>query len=310
MDQYEVVRNAVSAETLKLIKDSIIIAKDAQYAMNGIPLTDTKHFGDSQCPASWVSYGHPVCEALLLTIQPIMERVSGKRLFPTYSYCRIYWKDAILEKHKDRPSCQYSVSLCIDVDPEPWPFYMEETELNLNPGDLVCYKGMEITHWRKPYSGNQQLQIFLHYVDQNDKWAGLKFDERPTLGFDNKVAASIVNQILQDSISIHQQGRLNEAKLGYEKILRILPRQPDALHLLGVVARQTGKPQQAVDLISQAIKVFPSGYTFYLNLGKAYMDIEQFQEAINTFNEGLKVKSDYEEIKIQLKIAQERARTR
>jgi hypothetical protein len=161
--------------------------------------SDTKYFGDQQCPDSFVSYGHPVNEALLLTVLPIYEKVTGKSLSPTYSYSRIYWKNAILEKHKDRASCQYSATLCIDIDPYPWPIYMEETPVSLMPGDSVFYKGMEVLHWRKPYEGNQQIQVFLHFVDKNGKHSDWAFDKRPVLGFDKPKATANASQKLKNA---------------------------------------------------------------------------------------------------------------
>lgn len=179
---YQVVRNAISLEMCKLIKDTLIISKDVSYFINDVPLENTTAFGDDQCAYSFVTYSHHVTEALLLTVQPFVEKFTGFKLFPTYSYSRIYWKNSVLRKHTDRPSCQYSATLCIDNDPQPWEIFMGGTPVRLNPGDLVCYKGCEIEHWREPYTGNQQIQVFLHYVDQEDIYCNYKFDQRPLLG--------------------------------------------------------------------------------------------------------------------------------
>lgn len=179
---YQIVRRAISLETCKLIKNSLEITKNVDYFINDIPLSNTKAFGDDQSPDSYVNYGHSVTEALLLTVQPFVENFIGKSLFPTYSYSRIYWPGSILEKHTDRDSCQYSATLCIDNDPEPWGIFMGGVEVLLEPGDLVCYKGCEIEHWREPYTGNQQIQVFLHYVEQQGPFSEYKFDKRPMLG--------------------------------------------------------------------------------------------------------------------------------
>ena len=34
----------------------------------------------------------------------------GKEVLPTYSYARLYTEGEILSKHKDRPSCEISVT--------------------------------------------------------------------------------------------------------------------------------------------------------------------------------------------------------
>lgn len=180
---YEVVKGALSPEMCKLAKDALIITKDVQYFINNVPPENTTAFGDSQCPNSFVNYSHSVCEALLLTVQPIIERVSGKTLYPTYSYSRIYWKGAILDKHTDRPSCQYSVTLCLDNKDKPWPIYMGGKKVSLKAGDLVVYQGCDIEHWRDPLEEDTQIvQAFLHFVDANGIYADWKYDQRPILG--------------------------------------------------------------------------------------------------------------------------------
>jgi hypothetical protein len=111
-----------------------------------------------------------------------MEELTGLELYPTYTYGRIYWKGSTLAPHKDRPSCQYSATLCIDNDPKPWPIFMDGKKILLNAGDIAVYKGCEVEHWREPYEGNQQIQLFLHYVDANGIYKDFKFDKRPMLG--------------------------------------------------------------------------------------------------------------------------------
>lgn len=306
MDKFAIVRNAISPETIKLIKDSLVIAKDAEYALSGVPLSNTTFFGDTQSPHSWVTYSNPVCEALLLTVQPLVERETGKALFPTYSYARIYWKGATLNKHKDRPSCQYSSTINISNDPDPWPIFMEGHEAILNPGDLVVYKGMEVEHWREPYLGNEQIQIFLHFVDQNDIHANLKFDGRPCLGFNNKLAAERANIMLQGAVQMHQQGRLHEAKRIYEDVLGFQPTNADANHLLGVVYRQINKAQLSVEYISKAIEANPNQANFHFNIGWAYMDLADYNRSIENFEKSLALNPNFEDAKNLLAQAREK----
>ena len=51
----------------------------------------------------------------------------------------------------------------------------------LNPGDLMCYAGCEIEHWREAFMGKDCGQVFLHYNDLADK-SCVKYDGRPALG--------------------------------------------------------------------------------------------------------------------------------
>ncbi|MFZ2065526.1 MAG: hypothetical protein WAV27_06055, partial [Xanthobacteraceae bacterium] len=57
----------------------------------------------------------------------------------------------------------------------------------------------------------------------------------------------------------HQAGKLAEAESCYRKILAIDPSHFDSLHLLGVVAHQSGRSDLAADLISKAISARDRG---------------------------------------------------
>jgi hypothetical protein len=142
--------------------------------------------GDRQVPNTACAYGDPAFEGLLEYLRPRIEEYSGFRLSPTYSYFRLYKHGDVLERHRDRPACEVSVSLNIGQVPSaPWPFYVEGNMGTygalLSPGDALLYRGIEVFHWREPFQGNHLGQVFLHYVDRNGPHADQKFDGRMTL---------------------------------------------------------------------------------------------------------------------------------
>jgi hypothetical protein len=145
-------------------------------------------FGDPQVAAGYSAYGLNVSESLMQYLLPFMEQKTGLKLYPTYSYGRVYLKGAKLAKHRDRPSCEISLSVMIGQSGDvPWPLHFESltgktVALALEPGDLVVYKGMDLTHWREPFEGEQQLQLFLHYVRRDGSYANHRFDMRERLG--------------------------------------------------------------------------------------------------------------------------------
>jgi hypothetical protein len=179
---YQVIKGALSSEVCGFLRDAYIISKQKMYGEFDIPQENNFAFGDSQSPISWVEYANPISEALMINLIGLISTVTGKRLAPTYSYSRIYWEGSTLLPHTDRPSCEYSITLCIANDPEPWPIFMGGNEVSLEPGDLVVYKGCEIKHWRDTYKGKQQIQVFLHYVDLDGPYAEHAFDKRQFLG--------------------------------------------------------------------------------------------------------------------------------
>jgi tetratricopeptide (TPR) repeat protein len=85
----------------------------------------------------------------------------------------------------------------------------------------------------------------------------------------------------------HQAGRLAEAEQGYRCILAADPRQPDALHMLGVLAYQTGQNAAAAELIGQAIALHGSNAAFHSNLGLALKDLGELERAADAFRRAI-----------------------
>src|SRR5579864_8456286 len=84
---------------------------------------------------------------------------------------------------------------------------------------------------------------------------------------------------LEAAIALHQSGALEQAAQIYQNLLAGDPHQPDALHLLGLVAYQQKDPHRAIALISQAIAVNPNVAAFYSNLAEAYRATGQLERA-------------------------------
>jgi hypothetical protein len=140
-------------------------------------------------------------ETLLLKCLPQMEKATGLKLYPAYTYARIYKKGDELKRHKDRFSCEISTTMNLGGD--DWPIYLEPdpkkggvkpgqgyvsdntkgVRVDLKPGDMLVYSGCELEHWREKFKGKECVQVFLHY--NNRKTPGAKdnmFDKRPHLG--------------------------------------------------------------------------------------------------------------------------------
>ena len=97
------------------------------------------------------------------------------------------------------------------------------------------------------------------------------------------------------AVQHHQAGRLGEAEGIYRQILAGDPRQPDTLHMLGVLAHQLGRNDLAVDLIGQAMAILPEHPAFRSNLSEAHRALGQTTEAIAASREALRLKPDYPE---------------
>ena len=144
-------------------------------------------YNDGQVEKAFSGAAPTVTETLLDVMTPVLSKTIDCELYPTYSYLRIYKKGADLEKHQDRPSCEVSATVPLSYDsPHIWPLYIETgnkiTAVELEPGDALIYKGIEVPHWRETFEGERQVQVFLHYVKKNGDYKEYKFDKRAGLG--------------------------------------------------------------------------------------------------------------------------------
>ena len=71
---------------------------------------------------------------------------------------------------------------------------------------------------------------------------------------------------LAAALKHHQTGDLRAAETGYRQVLQTDPNQPDALHLLGVIAHQVGRHDAAIKCISRAIGENSSVAAFHGNV--------------------------------------------
>lgn len=102
-----------------------------------------------------------------------------------------------------------------------------------------------------------------------------------------------VATLLQQALTLHRHNKLDDAKRLYSRILAIAPDHVDALHLLGVTARQQGDPATAVALISHALGLNAGQPTFHCNLGAALGDLGRLDEALASYQRAVVLKPDY-----------------
>ena len=165
---------------------------------------------DPQCPLSDSIYGSEIFDQLLAQLAPPLSKQLGVELIPTYTYARIYRPNEILTKHKDRPSCEISGTMTLGFDPGSgiWPIFFGKNDddlvgspLEINVGDMVMYRGNELNHWRPPYKGQWQVQVFFHYVDANGPHKDYAYDKRPQLGVQPQSTPTTKTEIQQPSFS-------------------------------------------------------------------------------------------------------------
>lgn len=177
------------------------------YSYSLIKYSNQKNFNlDSQTNSLISEHSDYLMETLLDMSTPVIENNVNKKLFPTYSFFRIYDKGSTLPIHTDRGSCEYTVALCLGCDPidKPYEIFVGEEDNNSDykfyndngdwnryridhkfsmlPNNALIFKGMDKIHWREYCEHDHFITVFLHYVDQEGKYAEYKFDKRNNLG--------------------------------------------------------------------------------------------------------------------------------
>jgi predicted TPR repeat methyltransferase len=98
---------------------------------------------------------------------------------------------------------------------------------------------------------------------------------------------------LDVALKHHRSGRLQKAKALYRKILKVDPRNADALHMLGLLLHQQNDHEAAIRLFSRAIEYGPESTEVYTNLGSALQSCNRIDEAIAAFRQAIKINPDY-----------------
>ena len=207
-NKYTIIKQAISkdlatfiANYFRMQKQVYDTCKAARYFSPFENILGYYEEPNGQIPNTYSQYANMAMETLLLKCQPDMEKETGLKLYPAYTYARIYKKGDELKRHKDRFSCEISTTMNLGGD--DWPIYLEPNSklggviegfgyvskntkgvrVDLKPGDMLVYRGCELEHWREKFKGKECVQVFLHY--NNRKTPGAKdnmFDKRPHLG--------------------------------------------------------------------------------------------------------------------------------
>ncbi|MBT6119253.1 MAG: tetratricopeptide repeat protein [Rhodospirillaceae bacterium] len=86
--------------------------------------------------------------------------------------------------------------------------------------------------------------------------------------------------VMANAVRLHQSGKLREAEAFYGQILDQVPDNPDALHLVGVLAYQTNRPAEAAKRIEAAIAVENLNAAYYDNLSLCYRALGRAEDAM------------------------------
>ena len=90
-------------------------------------------------------------------------------------------------------------------------------------------------------------------------------------------------------INLHQQGRLAEARNGYQTILASQPNHADAQHFLGMLEHQAGNPALALQHMQISVSIDPRKAFYHVNLGNTLKDLGKPQESEAAYQSALQL---------------------
>ena len=177
-NKFEIVKQAVSWDMANFLLNYLTIKREVakQLTEDGykdnsvligtidVPVEESQVSGGKEM---FYMYGDVAIDTLLLKVKRKVEAVVEEKVWPTYSYARIYPQDSFLKPHKDREECEISCSMFLGGT--KWDFFIENEKIDLNIGDMVIYEGKEVEHWREPFKEESEcVQAMLHYQRENN----------------------------------------------------------------------------------------------------------------------------------------------
>ena len=143
-------------------------------------------FGDKQADR-FKANNEPFSRFLHYEILPVIEKITKKRLKPTYTYLSSYIKNAELPTHTDRADCAYTVSFLVNKS-DDWPIYLHKVkqpvkskgrywfdppseeclELHSETNGLIIFCGTDHIHFRKKFTGDFYDILLLHYREVDE----------------------------------------------------------------------------------------------------------------------------------------------
>ncbi|HEY4139938.1 MAG TPA: tetratricopeptide repeat protein [Pseudolabrys sp.] len=110
----------------------------------------------------------------------------------------------------------------------------------------------------------------------------------------SKAASPNVPQALAQALQLHERGQLAEAEKLYAAILAARPDHFDALQMMGLIKLAKGQAAEALHLMGAAMRARKSPQVL-LNYGIVLNALKRHAEAIESFDQAIKLKSKYAE---------------
>jgi tetratricopeptide (TPR) repeat protein len=102
-----------------------------------------------------------------------------------------------------------------------------------------------------------------------------------------------VGTLLRQAVTLQQNGAYAEAEELYREILVLRPKHFDAIQLLGALALQSGRLEEGIALLKQAVTINGMQAPIHSNLAYAYNTLHRYKEALASANRALALRADF-----------------
>ena len=109
-----------------------------------------------------------------------------------------------------------------------------------------------------------------------------------------------IAELLRRAVTVHQEGRLDDAGALYAEILAADPDHVDALYYAGQAALQSGTPADARDLFARLAEADPKFAEGHYYLASAHLALSETEPAMSALDRALELKPDFAEALLEL----------
>ena len=101
--------------------------------------------------------------------------------------------------------------------------------------------------------------------------------------------SGVVNKLMRQGLEYLQSGHRSQAKKTFQKVLKLHPKNADALHFLGCIAHESHNPRRAVELIGKAVRLAPRNAHAHYNLANALKDLNRYTAAVLSYENAIEL---------------------
>jgi hypothetical protein len=172
--KYKRIKNFFTPEELKILQP---YCYKKVYKSQGTQVNKEGPYFEEDPTFSPAWYNDDLMDTVLENKEAMLSEHAGLNLIRTYAFWRYYIYGSILKSHLDRPSCEVSITACIQKY-DNWPITVNGKKFELEEGEGVMYLGCVLPHGRPGvYKGNGLAQVFMHYVEKDGPFAHHALDD-------------------------------------------------------------------------------------------------------------------------------------